>query len=221
MTMSWLSDLITKAVEENWCTSSMCGLCMNQGFRKLVRERPREEVISDLRTLSQEICDLYPDILRTVFMDISIFKTGFDLVEPIKDTPAGAVLASSMHHAKVRYEISRGHAYFCSPEAAMARAELRRQRIAENQKLRLMRKADLNGKLMKFRNAIEHSDFNSFFSELQLVSDPLVVRAVGGLSYSLLRDRLRRGGLDEEGIEIIKRCALNYGGHWAKLINIK
>lgn len=215
--MSWLSELITKAAEENWCTSTVCGLCIDRGFRLSVKEQPRDKVIDDLRELSQEICDRHWYILITVFTDVSTLQgteAGTDLVEPLKGTPAGAVLESAIRHAQERY----AQIYFFSPEAVRARAEARKKRVAEDQKLRSRRRAELEEKLLSFREAIDQSDFDRFFSELQGVKDPVVARAVGGIAYVVLRRRLRGGQLNKAELELYKKCASNFGGYWAKLV---
>jgi len=221
--MSWLSELITKAAEENWCTSTVCGLCIDRGFRLSVKEQPRDKVIDDLRELSQEICDRHWYILITVFTDVSTLQgteAGTDLVEPLKGTPAGAVLESAIRHAQERYDIWYAKICFSSPEAARERAEARRQKIAEDQKLRSRRRVELEKKLLIFREAIDQSDFDRFFSELQGVRDPVVARAVGGIAYVVLRRRLRGGQLNKAELALLKKFASNHRGYWAKLLKM-
>ena len=228
--MAWLSELILTAGEQGWCTSTKCGysecyICrakgLNQGFRLFLRVLPREEAIGDLRELSQEICDRYPHILRTVFVDFSSLqgiKAGTDLVEPLNGTPAGAVLEAAICHAQERYNAWCSKERFSSPEAARSRAEARRQKIAEDQKLRSRRRAELEKKLLIFREAIDQSDFDRFLSELQGLRDPLVVRAIGGIAYVVLRRRLRGGQLSKAELELFKKYASNFRGYWAKLV---
>jgi|GEM_PF-5074499 len=62
--MNWLSELILTAEERNWCTWSACQVCgENVGFRLFVRALRREEVIENLRMLSQEMCDRHVGLL--------------------------------------------------------------------------------------------------------------------------------------------------------------
>jgi hypothetical protein len=231
--MTWLRELIVTAGEENWCVStrcgySECGICryrgVNQGFRLFLRVLSREQVIDDLRTLPREICDRYPYILRTVFADVSRYGSvdaGSDLLEPLENTPAGAVLKAAIHHARQRYDIWRADRHFCSPEAAKARAEARKHRIVKEQSLRNERRTKLDKELLIFREAIDQADFDRFFSELLGVEDPVVARAVGGIAYSVLCERLRSEELSKAELELLQRSALIHGGHWAKLLKMK
>ena len=230
--MTWLRELILTAGEEHWCVSTRCGysecdICryrgVNQGFRLFLRVLSREQVIDYLRILPQEICDRYPYILRTVFVDVSRLgsvSAGVDLLEPLENTPAGNVLKAAIHHARQRYDIWRADRYFCSPEAAKARAEARKQRIVKEQSLRNNKKTELDKRLLSFRRAINQADIDCLFDQLQGVNDPIIFRAVGGMSYSVIRERLRGGRLKHSHSEFIERYALNYGGHWVKLLRM-
>ena len=230
--MTWLRELIVTAGEENWCVStrcgySECGICryrgVNQGFRLFLRVLSREQVIDDLRTLPREICDLYPHIIRTVLADVSCYgsvNAGSDLLEPLENTPAGSVLKAAIHHARQRYDIWRAYTYFCSPEAAEARAELRKRRTAMEQSLRNKKKTELDKRLLSFHRAINQADIDCLFDQLQGVNDPIIFRAVGGMSYSVIRERLRGGRLKHSHSEFIENYALNYGGHWVKLLRM-
>ena len=217
--MSQLSELIKTAVEENWCTSTTCGICANQGFRLRIRERPREDVISDLRELPEEICDRHPDILRTVFADISIFPTGTELLEQLENTPAGAVLETAILYAKAREDRWRAYKEFCSPEAAKERAEARKKESVKNQNIRRERKAELDSKLSEFRYLIDGLDLDNLFESLRRTEDLSVVRAVGGLAYPVLRELIRFGELNRTDIDFLESCASNFGGYWAKLMS--
>ena len=180
-------------------------------------------MIDDLCTLPEEICDRYPHIIRTVLADVSCFGSvdaGSDLLEPLRNTPAGAVLRSAMRHARQRYDVWRAHTYFCSPEAAKARAEARKQWIAKERCVRSERKAELDKRLLSFRRAIDEADIGCLFAQLRWVDDPLIVRAVGGIAYSVILERLRAGGLKDSDLGVLARCAVNYGGHWAKLLKM-
>jgi len=199
----------------------VCG--ENVGFRLFVRALRREEVIENLRMLSQEMCDGHVGTLRTVFADVSLFRgieAGTDLVEPLRGTPAGAVLESAIRHAQERYDIWYAKICFSSPEAAQERAEARKKRIAEDQVIRAKRRVELDKKLLRFRKALDQLDLDRLLSDLQGLEDPFVFRAVGGIAYPVLREYLRHGKLNEAELVLLKKFASNHRGYWAKLLKM-
>jgi len=216
--MSKLIDLIEVALEKRWCTSLHCTTCRALDFRRELGRHSKEEILTDLRKLPQEFCEQHSDVIRLIFVEIAIFPTCFDLIEPLANTPAGMVLQSAITHAESIAEKQREHERWCSPEAAKERAIARKRRNEIAHKLRLSKKMESERALVVFRKAIGRADFPGFFTALTDVEDRLIGRAVGGIAYSSLRELLIDGKLSEAETDLLEKCASNFGGYWRKLM---
>jgi hypothetical protein len=218
LTMSTLVKLIEGALEKRWCTRLYCTTCGALDFRRELSKQSKTEILDDLRKLPQEFCERYADVLRLIFVEIAVFPTCFDLIEPLENTPAGEVLQSAISHARYMAEKQREHEIWCSPEAAKERATVRKRENELAHRLRISKKVESDKRLDVFRNAIQRSDFNSFFMALAEVKDPATARAVGGFAYKTLRELLRVGKLSEAETALLEKYASNFGGYWLKLI---
>ena len=164
-----------------------------------------------------DFCERNSDVLRLIFVEIAMFPTCADLSEPLKNTPAGAVLESAISHSKYLSKLRLEHEQWSSPEAAKERAIARKRIKATAHNLRVSKKAASDKALKVFQDTLSHDDFSSFFAVLKKVEDALTGRAIGGLAYSALHKRLRNGHLSPEEAMLLERCATNFGGHWEKL----
>jgi len=215
--VSKLSNLINLASEKNWCTRLYCTTCGALDFRSELRKLSNEEILEDLRDLPETFCEHHADVLRLVFVEIAMFPTCIDLIDALENTPAGAILDSAIRHSKCIEERRREHERWCSPEAAKERAILRMQAKAVSHAKRLESKANFDAMLLRYREAVLRCDYNVLFSDLRGTDDSRVVRAVGGIGYTSIRDALSKGALGEDDLALIEKFSAQYGGYWAKL----
>ncbi len=153
-----------------------------------------------------------------IFVEIALLPTCYDLREPLANTAAGEVLESAIRHSKEIEDRRRQHEQWSSPEAAKERQIARKCENEVAHRLRLSQKAEFERALATFRDAIDQSDFECFFKTLRETEDRMTARAVGGLAYAVLRDRLRKGELGIDELSLLEKCASSFGGHWAKLV---
>jgi hypothetical protein len=219
--MSKLTTLIQVAEEKSWCTQLYCTTCGALDFRGKLRKLSKEEILEDLRALSPDFCERHSDVLRLVFVEIAIFPTCFDLISPLENTPAGEVLQSAIRHSNYISERRKEHDQWCSPEAAKERAVARKRENEIKHRLRISKKLEFDKSLEVFRHAILQANFDGFFTALAEVKDASIARAVGGLAYAALHQRLRDGDLSSEETRLLERCASNFGGHWNKLMRAR
>jgi len=215
--MSKLASLIQLAGEKNWCTKLYCTTCGALDFRRKLQKLSNEEILEDLRALPLDFCERNSDVLRLIFVEIALFPTCADLSEPLKDTPAGAVLESAISHSKYQLKRRLEHEQWSSPEAAKERAIARKRIKATAHNLRIRKKAASDETLKVFQDALSQDDLSGFFAELSRVNDALTGRAIGGLAYSALRKRLCDGDISSEEALLLETYASKFGGHWEKL----
>lgn len=176
-----------------------------------------EEILEDLRDLPETFCERHADVLRLVFVEIAMFPTCIDLIGVLENTPAGVILDAAIRHSKCIEERRREHERWCSPEAAKERAILRMQAKAVSHAKRLESKANFDAMLLRYREAVLRCDYNVLFSDLRGTDDSRVVRAVGGIGYTSIRDAISKGALGEDDLALIEKFSAQYGGYWAKL----
>lgn len=101
-------ELIFRAQRRNWCANWNCTTCGAMYLRPRLEKFTREEIIEGLKALPNSFVDnpKSTEILVFCFYAASIFGTGYDLVEPLKDSPVSRVLdcALSKSYRKTNYE---------------------------------------------------------------------------------------------------------------------
>lgn len=215
--MSKITSLIKMAEGKSRCTKLYCTTCGALDFRGELQKLSNEEILEDLRALPLDFCDRNSDVLRLIFVEIAMFPTCADLREPLKDSPAGAVLESAISHSKYLSKQRLEHKQWSTPEATKERAIERKRMKATAHNLRVSKKAASDKTLKVFQDALSQDDLSSIFAELSKVEDALTGRAIGGFAYSVLDKRLRNGHLDPEQAMLLERYATTFGGHWEKL----
>jgi hypothetical protein len=100
--MNELSSLLNLADEKNWCTRYFCTTCGAFEFRKKLSEFSRDSLIDNLKELNQEDVRLHRDGVLFCFYEASLFKTGWDLKEPLENTPAGNYLNSILEYERIK-----------------------------------------------------------------------------------------------------------------------
>jgi hypothetical protein len=85
--------LMNRALELNWCADWFCTTCGSMYFRPKLQKYSREEIIEGLKRLPQSYIDNPKSTEYLVFCFYSVtFRSGFDLIDPLKDSPVSEVL---------------------------------------------------------------------------------------------------------------------------------
>ena len=94
-------DLMVNSLGK-YCVNPFCTTCGSLDFKKALDTFTSDEIIEGLKSLSEDYLELRDsdDALLTCFYKASLFGTGWDLVEPLKDTPAGKELESILKYEK-------------------------------------------------------------------------------------------------------------------------
>ena len=94
-------DLMVNSLGK-YCVNPFCTTCGSLDFKKALNKFTRDEIVEGLKSLSEDYLELRDsgDALLSCFYKASLFGTGWDLVEPLKDTPAGKELESILKYEK-------------------------------------------------------------------------------------------------------------------------
>ena len=94
-------DLMVNSLGK-YCVDPFCTTCGSLDFKKALNTFTRDEIIEGLKSLPDDYLELNDskDALLTCFYKVSLFGTGHDLIEPLKDTPAGKELELILKHEK-------------------------------------------------------------------------------------------------------------------------
>ncbi len=94
-------DLMVNSLGK-YCVNPFCTTCGSLDFKDALNKFTRDEIIEGLKLLPEEYLDLRDsdDALLTCFFKASLFGTGMDLIQPLKDTPASKELESILKHEK-------------------------------------------------------------------------------------------------------------------------
>ena len=94
-------DLMVNSLGK-YCVNPFCTTCGSLDFKKALDTFTSDEIVEGLKSLSEDYLELRDsdDALLTCFYKASLFGTGWDLVEPLKDTPAGKELESILKYEK-------------------------------------------------------------------------------------------------------------------------
>ena len=94
-------DLMVNSLGK-YCVNPFCTTCGSLDFKQALDKFTRDEIVEGLKSLPEEYLQLRDsdDALLACFYKASLFGTGWDLVEPLKDTPAGKELEFRLKYEK-------------------------------------------------------------------------------------------------------------------------
>lgn len=122
-----LSKLLDTAVERHWCTSHQCTTCGSNQFRSALDKFDRNALIKQLSELDEGYFDRRGAILMIIYR-ASLLPMARDLLEPLRDSPAGKFLQKAIEIQERRDHNRRLQEQMSTPEAIAARLAARKEK---------------------------------------------------------------------------------------------
>ena len=214
---SAFNELIERSKRENWCTSPGCTTCGALPFRRELREIAHDDVIAGLREMSGDALSSRLDMFRLVVNELSIFGFGGELLDPLKETPAGAQLRADIDHREHLYEKRQVYLATQTPEAIERRRAERKAKREELTSGHRARKETSHSAIQKALQLLEFIPDNEILIAIDRADFDAPLPAIGGLVYKRLRSHYRTAPMQPKDQEILSNLANEHRGYWKKL----
>lgn len=216
---STFSELIAVSKLENWCVRPGCTTCGAIGFRKALQKISRDEIISGLRSLTEDFLVDNKDLFRLTIEEISIFGVGGELLEPLDGTAAASELRSNIDYQNRISEKRRAYAASQTPEAIAASREKRKAEAISRTEPHRERKLASHEMIRKVAKEIEATPSDKILGIIAAKEFGISPQALGGLVYKRLAEHYKREPISGADLKALNYLATNYAGYWQKLLD--
>jgi hypothetical protein len=103
--MNQLSEILSLAKKNKWCTQPFCTTCGSMEFRNEIKRFNRNELIEQLKGLSDMDTFTSRDAVILCFYKATMLGDVKDLLEPLNNSPAGNLLKSIFAHKEEKQRI--------------------------------------------------------------------------------------------------------------------
>ena len=215
-----IESINERADAGRWCKRLYCTTCAARDLRAALAVHSIEEIVDGLKAINHDFILENFDIFLFAAVSASRQSSPEDTLESLGGTPAAYHLKKAIEHHAAGHERSRKYAERNSPEALLALRQAKKARQLEaSQPHRDLKSASKNIKrqILDLLNSLPEE------SLIEVVAGndfEISKRAIGGMVFSKIIDRIRAEKITDQERERTKFLAREHGGHWLKLDKI-
>jgi hypothetical protein len=219
MEISSFTELLEAGASGKMCTKFPCTTCGGLPFRNALMAFTKDEVLSELRQLSEEFLAKNNAMFRLIVSEISVFPTGGELLSHLEGSAAAKQLLANIDFQNQRFVERQAYLASQTPEA-----------IAHSRLLRKAERLDATAphrdkKLVTIdlmQAASDMLDLTPDNQVLEIIIDTdlgVSKEALSGLVFSRLRKFYKINVIEKPQLDALSFLADAYSGHWVKLLN--
>jgi hypothetical protein len=215
-----IESINERADAGRWCKRLYCTTCAARDLRAAFSVHSIEEIVDGLKAINHDFILENFDIFLFAAVSASRQSSPEDTLESLGGTPAAYHLKKVIEHHAAGLERSRKYEERNSPEALLALRQAKKARQLEaSQPHRDLKHASKNIKrrILDLLNSVPEESLIEVVAENDF---EISKRAIGGMVFSKIIDRIRAEKITDQEREGIKFFAREHGGHWLKLDKI-
>jgi hypothetical protein len=215
-----IESINERADAGRWCKRLYCTTCAARDLRAAFAVHSIEEIVDGLKAINHDFILENFDIFLFAAVSASRQSSPEDTLESLGGTPAAYHLKKAIEHHAAGLERSRKYAERNSPEALLALRQAKKAKQLEaSQPHRDLKNASKNIKrqILDLLNSLPEESLVEVVAENDF---EISKRAIGGMVFGKILDRIGTEKIKDQERERIKFLALKHGGHWLKLHKI-
>jgi hypothetical protein len=212
-----IENINERADAGRWCKRLYCTTCTARDLRAAFALHSTEEIVDGLKAINHDFILENFDIFLFAAVCASRQSSPENTLKNLGDTPAAYHLKKAIEHHAAGIERSRRYAERNSPEALVALRQAKKTKQLEaSQPHRDLKNAYKNIKqqILELLNSLPENSLIAVIAENDF---EISKRAIGGMVFSKIIDRIRAEKITDQELEGIKSLAREHGGHWLKL----
>ena len=212
-----IENINERADAGRWCKRLYCTTCTARDLRAAFAPHSTEEIVDGLKAINHDFILENFDIFLFAAVCASRQSSPENTLKNLGDTPAAYHLKKAIEHHAAGIERSRRYAERNSPEALVALRQAKKTKQLEaSQPHRDLKNAYKNIKqqILELLNSLPENSLIEVIAENDF---EISKRAIGGMVFSKIIDRIRAEKITDQEREGIKSLAREHGGHWLKL----
>ncbi len=212
-------NLISKVIDEKWCTKFYCTTCGAMPFRKALQKISRLELIAGLRELDEYLVTYDRGMFLYIIDELSNLPLGTDLLPELLGTPAGNQLQKIINYETARIKKSNDLEKFNSIESIADRKIDRKNRRLLATEPHRTKKYSNTEIIKSLINKLDSTSDSQLLEDIDThVPDKLKI-SFGGIYYKRISTYCRNNELTINELTLLKKFALLTGGFWLKILN--
>ena len=219
MEISSFTELLEAGASGKMCTKFPCTTCGGLPFRNALKAFTRDEVISDLRQLSEDFLAKNNAMFRLIVSEISVFPTGGDLLADLDGSAAAKQLLVKIDFQNQRFVDRQAYLASQTPEAIAHSRLLRKAEQLDSTATHRDKKLATVGAMRAASDKLNLTPDHQILEVITSTDLGVSNEALGGLVFSRLRKFYKSNCIEKPQLDELSFLADTYSGHWAKLLN--
>jgi len=219
MEISSFTELLEAGASGKMCTKFPCTTCGGLRFRNALKAFTKDEVLSDLRQLSEEFLAKNSSMFRLIVSEISVFPTGGELLADIDGSAAAKQLLAHIDFQNQRFVARQAYLASQTPEAISRGRLLRKAKRLDATALHRDKKLTTVDGMRAASDTVNLTPDHRILEVITGTDLGVSKEALGGLVFSRLRKFYKSNTIEKSQLDALSDLADTYLGHWAKLLS--